>query len=399
MQTVEHIPEQRQIPAPIGEPESAYVHIPFCAHKCGYCDFASVAGQDDRREEYLTALDAEMASLLQHPRSVRTIFVGGGTPTYLSHHQLERLLLRLRYWFPQDSLMEFTVEANPETVDAQKIDILADHGVTRISLGAQSFQPQHLVTLERQHSPGYVDRAVEIVRKRIDNFSLDLIFGVPGQTLEQWQSDLERLLQLGPKHCSTYGLTYEKGTPLWRQRSEGVIRPIDEELELAMYEHSMDRLRDAGFEQYEISNFAKLADFGADGANYRCQHNLTYWANDPCFGFGTGAAAYVGGTRTLNTRELNAYIQRCISGIPPVSQSETLEPVDRAKETAIVNLRRLDGIVKEQFLRQTGFAIEDLIGDVVRRFVQYGLLEDDGKIIRFTRRGLTLSDSVFGAIL
>ena len=224
-------------------PRAAYVHVPFCAHHCGYCDFAVAVGQDRQIELYLDALDAELATL-GTPRPVRTLFLGGGTPTHLSARQLERLLAAAREWLPLvcepeaqargvSSLAcasgstvivnppvkpEFSVEATPDSLDADKLAVLAAGGVTRVSLGAQSFRPESLSVLERRHNPEDVSRAVELARRYVCQVSLDLIFGVPGQTLDDWQRDLDAALALGSDHLSCYGLTYEKGTPLWKQR-------------------------------------------------------------------------------------------------------------------------------------------------------------------------------------
>ncbi len=238
-------------------PRAAYVHVPFCAHHCNYCDFAIAVGQDQQIELYLDALAAELA-MLGTPQLVRTLFVGGGTPTHLAAGQLERLLTLLRRWFVLEDAGEFSIEANPGTLGAPKIAVLADHGVNRVSLGAQSFQPDLLLRLERDHSPSDVPRAVERIRQRNASVSLDLIFGVPGQTAAEWQDDLNQALALRPDHVSTYGLTYEKGTPLWKQRQQGLIVPIAEVGELELYRMAIDTLEAAGFEHYEISNFARL---------------------------------------------------------------------------------------------------------------------------------------------
>jgi oxygen-independent coproporphyrinogen-3 oxidase len=382
---------------PNEEPAAAYIHIPFCAHKCGYCDFASVAGQDDRADDYLVALDREMSSLLDGPKLMRTIFIGGGTPTYLSSQQLERLLDRVVSWFPQDHLVEFTVESNPNTLTAEKVQILADHGVNRISLGAQSFHPRLLTALERNHDPASVGRAFEMIRRRIANVSLDLIFGIPTQTIEEWNHDLDAALALGPDHCSAYGLTYEKGTRLWSQRRLGIVQPVDEEAERIMYETVIDRFTGLGWEHYEISNFASATS--PEGTAKVCQHNLIYWANHAYYGFGTGAAAYVNGVRSLNTRELSAYIDRCNSGRSPVSQSEELEPEPRARETAMLALRRLRGLDREEYRDQTGFSVDDLAGKAIRDFVRMGYLIDDGKVIRLSRSGLPIADGILQAML
>src|SRR5262249_47827320 len=213
---------------------------------------------------------------LGRPQPVRTLFLGGGTPSHLDCRQLIRLLEILRGWLILEPGHEFSIEANPNSLHGDKVDILAEHGVNRLSLGVQSFQPHVLRVLERDHAAADVNRAVEAARRRIRNFSVDLIFGVPGQTLDDWKHDLERALALAPSHLSTYGLTYEKGTRLWKQRRSGDVRPLTEEAELTMYLWTMERLETAGFEHYEISNFAR--------PGFRCRHNEVYWANEAYWG-------------------------------------------------------------------------------------------------------------------
>lgn len=373
---------------------ASYVHIPFCAHKCGYCDFASVAGQDEWADRYLDALDHEMKMILGKPRPVETIFVGGGTPTYLSAEQLEVFLSRLTSWHPVLPTTEFTVESNPNTLTPEKVNLLADFGVNRVSLGAQSFKPQLLQQLERNHEPASVGRAMESLRRRIDNVSIDLIFGIPGETMEDWRHDLDSALDLEPSHLSAYGLTYEKGTPLWKQRKLGIVQPIDEDREAAMYEHLLERTAARGYEQYEISNFARRGS-----VDRRCRHNGVYWANEPYFGFGTGAAAYLDGARTLNLRPLVHYMETVENGESPICQSETLDPDARARETAVLQLRRLEGITRTSFEVQTGISIDRLAGEEIRRWVEMELLVDDGASIRLSTRGLLLADGILARIV
>jgi oxygen-independent coproporphyrinogen-3 oxidase len=230
-------------------------------------------------DRYLEGLTSELVTL-GHPQPVHSVFIGGGTPTYLDCRRLESLLREINRWFiPMSDLnhesnslkLEFSVEANPGTLTNDKIKALADHGITRVSLGSQSFQPHVLRVLERDHGPEDVPRAVEMVKVRIDQVSLDLIFGVPGQTPSDWRKDLEQALAMQPDHISTYGLTYEKGTRLWKQRESRTVQPLDEDTELAMYLHALDALESGGFEQYEISNQARPGK--------RCRHNQVYWAN------------------------------------------------------------------------------------------------------------------------
>lgn len=371
-------------------PRAAYVHVPFCAHHCGYCDFAVVAGRDHLADAYLDALAAEL-SRLGRPRPVETIFLGGGTPTHLSPAQLERLLGLLGEWLPLEGCPEFTVEANPGTLDADKVAVLAGHGVNRLSLGAQSFAPDLLRFLERDHDASQIAHAVALARGAGTQASLDLIFGVPGQTPDGWQRDLETALALAPDHVSTYGLTYEMGTPLWKRRRSGEVIAAGEVDELAMYARAIDVLGAAGFEHYEISNHAR--------PGRRCRHNEVYWANESYLGFGLGAARYVGGRREVNTRDIRTYIRRSLAGESPVAQAEELPPEDRARETLAVQLRRAEGIDRARFRVQTGFDLDALAGEAVARHVALGLLEDTGASVRLTRQGKYVADTVIRNLL
>lgn len=388
------LPMASRVPAqpdPWVWPRAAYVHIPFCAHKCGYCDFASLAGMDHLADRYLAALEREMA-MMGAAQEVETIFVGGGTPTRLDPRQLDRLVTMIARWFPLAPGGEWTVEANPGTLDEAKADVLASGGVNRVSLGAQSFQPGLLQTLERNHAPEEVGRALEWIRPRFPRWSFDLIFGVPGSTLEHWQDDLERALELNPAHLSCYGLVYEKGTSLWKQWQAGSVHAVDEELERAMYAHTIDRLERAGLAMYEISNFAR--------PGHECRHNLVYWANDAYFGVGVGAARYVQGVRSVNTRDLPAYLRRIEAGEEATGPTETLDPESRARETAVLMLRRtVEGIDPRDFAYRTGLALEDLAGPVLERYLGRGWLEEQDGRIRFTREGLFLADSVLCDLL
>jgi oxygen-independent coproporphyrinogen-3 oxidase len=371
-------------------PRAAYLHVPFCAHHCGYCDFAVATGQDHQIDRYIEALAAEL-SQLGHPQPVETIFLGGGTPTHLDARRLARLLAAIRRWLPVTPNYEFSVEANPGTLDTDKISVLAEYGVNRLSLGAQSFQPVLLRVLERQHQPDDVIHAVDAAKRRIAQVSLDLIFGVPGQTLANWQADLHQALSLQPDHLSTYGLTYEKGTRLWKQRQRGELHPLEEDQELALYAYAIDRLDEAGFEHYEISNFAL--------PGCRCRHNQVYWANEAYFGFGMGAARYIQGRRELNTRNLHTYLSRVLAGQPATFQSEMLEPEERARETLALQLRRSDGVNRPHFRAQTGHELDALAGPAIARKVELGLMLDDGSSVRLSRRGKYVADAVIEDLL
>ncbi len=372
-------------------PKHVYIHIPFCYHKCGYCDFASLAGVDHLADRYLTALDREISTSVER-RSVSTIFVGGGTPTRLSAIQLERLLDVIRRAFDLASGGEFTVEANPGTLDREKVEVLAAGGVNRISLGAQSFQKSSLKVLERDHEPDEVIRAVEWIAPRFPRWSIDLIFGVPGSTLSMWTDDLDRTLALGPSHLSCYGLVYEKGTPLWKSRREGLVSELNEDLERAMYETTIDRLAEAGLEMYEISNYARQG--------HESLHNLAYWANASYYGFGVGAARYVNGVRSVNTRDIMAYLNRIEAGGDATGPSETLDAESRARETAVLMLRRIKlGIDRAEFALRTGFDLDRLVGSKFEKHRRNRLVDDDGLRVRLTREGIFLADTVLADIV
>ncbi len=373
-------------------PRAAYVHIPFCARKCGYCDFASLAGAEDSADRYLSALAREMELLLGEPVEVATIFVGGGTPTRLNCRQLRRLTSILRQWLVLTPGGEWTVEANPGTLDLEKVEVLVEAGVNRVSLGAQSFQPAVLAALDRDHGRAEVERALERVRSSFPRWSLDLIFGVPGSSLSLWLDDLEIARALGPAHLSCYGLVFEKGTALWGQWQSGQVFPVDEELERTMYEATIDRLADLGLSMYEISNFAR--------PGHECRHNLVYWANEAYFGFGLGAARYIRGVRSVNTRDLQGYLRRIESGIPATGPSEELSPEAQARETAILMLRRVAlGIDRHQFRHRTGFDLDTLLGPTLERFKSSGHLHDDRQRVRLSREGLFIADFILRKLL
>jgi len=370
---------------PTKAPTAAYVHVPFCAHRCGYCDFTLVAGKDHLVGDYLRALEIELRSL-GRPRPVCTLFLGGGTPTHLAPDALDRLLALVCDWFELLPGFEFSVEANPAGLGREKVDILAAHGVNRVSLGVQSFDDEILKFLERDHDAAQIEAATHWIAEKIPNFSFDLIFGVPGQTLGLWRETLARAVALGPRHVSTYGLTFEKGTAFWSRRAKGTLSQIGDELERAMYAAAMDDLASAGFEQYELSNFARPQS--------RCRHNETYWAGKSYFGFGPGAARYLAGRRETNHRSVTTWIARVFSGKSPVGDVDELSPADRARETLVVGLRRARGVSRHEFRAQTGFDLDEVAGAAIARHCASGLLELTSDGVRLTREGRFLADTV-----
>lgn len=372
------------------EPRAAYIHVPFCRHRCGYCNFTVIAGRDDAIDGYVAALDRELAGL-GRPREVDTLFLGGGTPTHLARQPLMRLLELVTRAFSLAAGHEFSVEANPRDVTPEIVDCLADAGVNRISLGVQSFAPRKLTLLERDHSAAEIRAAVAAARRRIADVSLDLIFGVPGESLAEWQADLDAALDLAPEHVSTYGLTFEKGARFWSRRERGELQSVEEETERRLYETAIDSLTGHGFDHYEVSNFAR--------PGHTCRHNITYWTGREYFAAGPGAARYVGGVREMNHRSTTTWMRRLAAGESPVQEREALDAEDRARERLVFGLRMLRGIDTEEFRRETGFDVTALVGDPLRRYRELGFLQMDGPRLHLTRAGLLVSDSLWPEFL
>ncbi len=368
-------------------PRAAYFHVPFCAHRCGYCDFTLVSGRDDLVGDYLRAIEREMANAKIPPgTSLETLFLGGGTPTHPQPSEMRMLFQRIRQQFQCSPTAEFSVEANPLDLTDEKITLLAEAGVNRISLGVQSFSAHALKLLERNHRPDDIAAVMKRLRSRFQNVSLDLIFGVPGQTLADWEETLKRAIDLEPEHLSTYGLTFEKGTAFWTRRERGEFCGVEEEAERDQYELAMELLPAAGYPQYEISNFAK--------PGYECRHNHVYWNGDEYWAFGPSAARYLNGRRETNLRSVLGWLARLERNESPVADSEELEPDHRARERIYLGLRRTSGVSRQQFREQTGMELDAICGPAIQEQTRRGLLEDDGSRITLTREGRFVADRV-----
>lgn len=364
--------------------------MPFCRHRCGYCNFTLVAGRDDLIESYLQAIDLELQTLSEsHP--VETLFLGGGTPSHLSASQLKRLFDSLRQRFPlrsdSDFVAEVSMEVNPADIDEEKALVLAECGVNRVSIGGQSFDETRLKLLERDHSPQQIRDVVATLRPLMTSVSLDLIFGVPGCSLEDWQKDLDEAIALPVDHVSTYGLTFEKGTSFWTRQHHGDLSAVDEGIEREMYATAIDSLTNNGIEHYEVSNFAR--------PGHRCRHNETYWLGEQFFAVGPGAARFVNGRREVNHRSTTTYINKVLAGDSPVAEVETLSKEASARERFIFAMRRMAGVSRNWFRRVSGFEIDELFGEALQRHVAGGWLDDDGQTIALTREGLYVSDALW----
>ena len=371
-------------------PTAAYIHIPFCRHRCGYCNFTLIAGKDHLIDQYLDALSLEFETIPAGTK-LDTLFIGGGTPSHLSLKQTERLLEMVQRRFVMSEGAEFTIEANPHDLESSKCAILADHGVTRLSVGAQSFESEKLRLLERDHDALQIERGIEISRQYFSSISLDLMFGTPNETLLQWKQELTRAINLELHHVSTYELTIEKGTQFWNRSIRGELSSVDQDLGADMYLMAIEMFSGAEVFHYEVSNFAR------DG--HRCRHNESYWKGDSYFGLGAGASSYIDGTRSTNHRSTTTYIKRIRNAQSPVTESEQLSVEDSAREKLVFGLRRVEGIAPEEFSIRTGFTIDQLAGEMIDSFVSAGYMERTDEQLKLTQSGLMISDALLPELL
>lgn len=367
-----------------------YVHLPFCPYVCPYCDFAKWPYKRSAAERYLAALDAEIAAA--PALTGTTLFFGGGTPNAYDAATLAALIARLRAKFGLADGAEISVEINPDLGLCERLPDLRAAGVNRLSVGVQSFVADELATLGRRHAPD--DVATVVARARaagFTNVSIDLMFGVPGQTEESWAHSLDAAVALDVEHLSTYGLTIEDGTPYarWYEREPGAF--FDDEREARLYAIAIERAAAAGFEHYEISNFAK--------SGLRCAHNLTYWRNDAYLGLGVGAASYLGGTRSTHTRDLDAYCRAALAGATIPGESEHLEGDQRAGEATMLALRTLEGVDTHEFRERYAVDFFERYRTVIAELARSGMLRVEGERVRLTERGRFVANDVCGAFL
>ena len=371
-------------------PRHAYVHVPFCRHRCGYCDFTLIAGRDDLIGRYLEAIRIELTRLEQ-PLELDTLYLGGGTPSHLGPAGLERLFAVFAPWLLPVAGAEVTIEANPLDITAEFVAAVRACGATRVSLGSQSLAATTLAALDRDHRPADVARAVALIHEAGLAVSLDLMTAAPGQSLANVEADLAAAIALAPAHLSVYCLTWEPGTAFAAARRRGDLAAVPEELERAMFEIAIDRLEAAGYEHYEVSNFAR--------PGHRSRHNLAYWDCRPWEAFGPGAARFDGRIRTTNHRSTTTWMTRVLAGEDPTGDVDQMTAADAARERLIVGLRRRAGVERAAFHDASGLDLDRLAGDRIRRWVAAGLADDDGHAVRLTREGLLLSDSLWGELL
>ncbi len=380
-------------------PRHAYVHVPFCRHRCGYCDFTLVAGRDDLIERYLAALAIEIERIAPVPGATSasacleldTLYFGGGTPSHLGPDGLRRLFGLLRERLAPAAGAEVTVEANPLDVTGGFVAACRDLGITRVSLGGQSLDAATLRALDRDHGPDDVRRAVSLLHDAGLVVSLDLMTAAPGQTLAGVEADLAAAARLDVQHVSVYCLTWEQGTAFESARRRGDLVPAEESLERAMFETAIDRLEAAGFEHYEVSNFAR--------PGFRCRHNEAYWDCRPWEAFGPGAARFDGRTRITNHRSTTTWLMKTLAGEDATGDIDAMTAEQAARERIVVGLRRRDGLDREAFHESSGFNLDELAGPAIARWVEQRLATDDGSRVRLTRAGLLVSDALWADVL
>ncbi len=369
-----------------------YVHIPFCMRKCPYCDFVSRTVDRSQRFQYLEALSHEIANSPWHDSRAGTLFVGGGTPSELTGDEIEKVAEALSTTFSFAPDAEWTIECNPGTVSPPSCDRLLELGFNRVSIGVQSFDDRQLTRLGRIHSSQDAIETYQLFRDAgFENINLDLIFGVPGQTSEEWLSDLETAIHLHPEHLSLYSLTIEPGTEFGRLRDQGLLELADQDLMGDMYEVAMDTTDRAGYQHYEISNFSL--------PGFECEHSFFYWSNSWYLGFGIAAASYVGGRRWTSTDNWEEYLRGAAKGSVPKASEERLEPRKAMAEEAILRLRTSSGIVASELSDKYACDFDESFGDSVDFLTQHGLLDLTDSSIRLTRKGKLLFTEVWAEFL
>jgi oxygen-independent coproporphyrinogen-3 oxidase len=365
-------------------PNSVYIHIPFCKSKCFYCGFFSKPPAQYDIHKLLNAEIKELKnSVFQKP--VDTLYIGGGSPASVGADSLCSFLAEVVKLTGRAK--EFTVEINPADADENLLTSLKAVGVNRISIGAQSFIQSQLDFLGRNYSVEKIEETVAKAKKAgFGNIGLDLIFAIPNSNLKTWQQTLKKTIEMDVKHISTYSLTYEKNTPFEKNRIAGKLKTIDEELDRKMYEMGIETLGNAGFEHYEISNFAK--------PGFQCRHNLVYWKNDFYIGIGPAAASYIPDWRTENISDIDKYVECIENDKNPVSERIKISPVEKASQAAVLGLRLIKGINLTEYKQKTGFDIFELFKDSIEKNLKLNLLQLKNGYLSLTKNALPIADSV-----
>ncbi|SHE28405.1 oxygen-independent coproporphyrinogen-3 oxidase [Tissierella praeacuta DSM 18095] len=367
---------------------SLYIHIPFCISKCYYCDFSSFTNINHKIDEYINSLIIELDLYKDKIKdySIKTIFIGGGTPSCINPRYINRILEFIYRNFNTSDLVEVTIEANPGTLDKEKVQIYMESGINRVSMGMQTLDDTLLKSIGRIHSTKDFYKSYEILRNgNMKNINVDLIFGLPNQSIDQVISSLKKVVELGVEHVSYYGLILEENTKFYKLYNEGKIFLPDENIERMMYHKATEYLTNHGYKHYEISNYAL--------PTYECKHNLVYWEVRPYLGVGLSSHSNMRGKRFFNTSDINIYIEKLNMNKLPVEGEEIIDKDTEMEEFCILGIRKIEGLSKIEFKNRFEVEIEKIYGDIIKKHIDNGLILNDHNI-RLTKKGLDLSNLV-----
>lgn len=372
-----------------------YIHIPFCHQICHYCDFNKVFFKNQPVDAYIEALGQEMKMFVekyQQVLKVKTIFLGGGTPTALSPAQLQRLFDLIQQYIPLNHLQEFTSEANPDELTREKLVVMKRNGINRLSIGVQSFDSDILQRLGRTHTTNHVYKTLEMAKDiGFENISIDLMYGLPGQTMDQWKDTLQKALELNLPHYSAYSLIVEPKTVFYNLMTKGKLLLPGEDLEADMYDWLMSQMASKGIHQYEISNFAKTG--------YHSQHNNLYWDNVNYAGFGAGAHGYVETIRYANIGPIRKYIDTVSEGAFPIQSSHEVTPTEQMEEEMFLGLRKVEGINRFHFNEKFGVTLDEVYGEVISKHISNGTMISTEESVAISKQGRFIGNEVFQTFL
>lgn len=370
------------------ESKGLYIHIPFCVQKCKYCDFTSYVADGNEKDKYLDSLEKELKMYKLNQEEISTIFIGGGTPTILNKIQLKRLFKMIEDNVDLKKVEEYSIEANPGTLSIEKLKIMKDAGVNRLSIGLQAVQDKHLLFMGRIHNLKQFEESFYNARKvGFDNINIDVIFAFDTQSLEDWKETIDYVAEIKPEHISAYSLIIEEGTDFFEMYKKGELKDIDEEKYLDMYRYTVEKLKKYGFYQYEISNFCN--------AGYECKHNIKYWNCDEYFGVGVGASGYISNERYTNVKTLNDYSKATDSNVFPIKSKEVLDFKEHFNEKIMLGLRMNSGINLSLIDKINNQELEKCIIKSIENYQKKGYIEKcKDNTIKLTQSGREISNSI-----
>lgn len=371
-------------------PKAVYIHIPFCTQICHYCDFNKVFLKGQPVDDYLKALKTEMEKTFANlpPENVETVFIGGGTPTALNEKQLEYLMQTINCFIDVEKEIEFTIEANPGDLTVEKLKILKNYGVNRLSIGVQSFNNNLLKAIGRNHKVEDIYKTIESVKQQgFTNISIDLMYALPNQTIQDVEFALNEFFKLDIEHCSAYSLIVEPKTIFYNLMNRGKLPLPSEDEEATMYQMIMEQMESHGYHQYEISNYAKKG--------FKSKHNLVYWDNDHYYGFGAGAHSYINGKRRSNIGPINHYLKAIEKGRLPIREEISLTVKEQMEEEMFLGLRKTAGVSQKKFYQKFSIDVLEYYREEIEKLIQDGLLQINEDEIQLTNRGRILGNIVF----